>query len=436
MDLKYLQNVVWYIEASSSANAASSPKCGSAVAIWLKHKDDHNVGQRYLLTTAHVVRGVAKDGAEGAGPLYDQILAWKPGKGYTRVGERTSSESGRGVSGSIFAKPVERICVTSGDLPDEARAAADDWILLQVDDVNFKNTAHCIYGLAANDVSDICIVGYPGCAGDWRTGDPVVAHHSRSFRLENDEDGVLHLVGPEESEPGMSGGGVFDQRGRLVGIHRSKAAARKQFRSISAKHIAGKLSALDYTVIEPPVVSGEEPERPWPVRIVLGLAIALLITLVVAFYPPVGDKPIPIDNAGAWFSAIAQNAMLLPTEQFSEFRTKLTSPDNAHLHMASLAIVDVKSDQNAEGDWTIVLVPNDCGYVGRTKGELVLHVDADLLPGDFHPSSYSPSNGQYRVADAVLTVTSVIWGRRRSHGEVYARAKAFDTQGKLNCRGE
>jgi hypothetical protein len=97
------------------------------------------------------------------------------------------------------------------------------------------------------------IYGFPGGAGHiadkgrghyWETGDKVESAEPGSFMQTRTPDaGMLKLDGPDETRPGMSGGGIFDSEGVFVGIHRSVTDIALARNAISAEHIRHWLMA-------------------------------------------------------------------------------------------------------------------------------------------------------------------------------------------------
>jgi hypothetical protein len=115
------------------------------------------------------------------------------------------------------------------------------------------------------------IVGFPGGAGllahkntshFWEMGDLVESADPGSFQQKRTPDaGMLKLDGPDETRPGMSGGGIFDANDCFVGLHRSATDAAMVRGAISSdqiktwlapRHLRPAVSALMSASIAPP----------------------------------------------------------------------------------------------------------------------------------------------------------------------------------------
>lgn len=233
-----LSKTVWYIEAWSAADAdtsASCDRCGSGVVLWLKRRGSEDAGRRYLITCAHVVLGERGHQHEGATTL----RVWQPGTGYTRTAARLARIS------SIKSPPD----AGHGAQP---YGPAEDWLLLEVDDQSFTSAAEPIRGVAISPTMNLSVIGYP--AGEEGFSDTQVVRpaEQQDFRFDALQFGILNLRGPEETRPGMSGGGVFDANGNWAGLHRSFTDATNLYRSVAASHIEEQLTARGYEIQKGP----------------------------------------------------------------------------------------------------------------------------------------------------------------------------------------
>lgn len=247
---------VWYIEARTcrsgdefaSEDAASM---GSAVLVEIEHRDEPKKIRRYLLTCAHVVRRKVVGSNDWGGEVYDEILCWRPGQGYTR------SYKGKRKCGDhpdIFRASLSELSPCGGKaegLPDELRDAPHDWVLLEIDDPAFQKQGRPLRWSAIDEDDDVFIVGYPGGAGlakhaagtaIWVNGSIVENLATGPFsQVRTPAAGMLSLSGVDETRPGMSGGGIFDESGALVGLHRAVDDMAMQRNAISAIHIRDAL---------------------------------------------------------------------------------------------------------------------------------------------------------------------------------------------------
>jgi hypothetical protein len=250
MSIPYPQNTIWYVEASQSDG--SDPSCGSAVAVWLERIDQPQIHSRYLLTCAHVVRGTvpgssAQDRDAGHGPLLPCIVVWGPNTGYTAK-ERIS------VTLATDIKPV-----ASGVVPsDQRKNVADDWVVLRMADEQASQAMDCVSEWTEATQGVLKVFGYPGGTESFQQS-KVIPTSGDDLRYRDLYHGVVRLNGME-TRPGMSGGGVFDNRNRLVGIHRARRDESLQCHSVSALLIRDQLKAAGFQPVAPRFVasSGQE----------------------------------------------------------------------------------------------------------------------------------------------------------------------------------
>lgn len=276
---------VWYIEARAcdsldafaSEDAASM---GSGVLVEIEQRGEPGAVCRYLLTCAHVVRRKG-----GLGPAWEEILCWRPGRGYTRThagkrlcGEHPDIHRARISALSPREERIGEPAATSLDAPD-------DWVLLELEDPAFQTEGRPVHWASLGDDTEVHIVGYPGGAGlvkhapgttIWSTGSLVENHVSGPFSQQRaPEPGMLSLSGVDETRAGMSGGGIFDEHGSLVGLHRAADDMAMQRNAIAITHIR---DFLDTRRNARPTEPQREPlvDRKWQPAIAALLALALL----------------------------------------------------------------------------------------------------------------------------------------------------------------
>lgn len=227
--LAYPETIIWYVEASHDTY-------GSAVAVRLQKKGRPQSAKTYLLTCAHVLRGVAQDGKAGFGALSSEIWVWAPNSGH---GERYAKEA------TIEIKPFEY----DGEVPQEERDdAANDWVGLALP--GDSSNADSVKQWLSSDLDgkSYMIVGYPGGERSFPDGN-VIPTQTNNFPYKGEGNGILRLTG-EETRPGMSGGGVFVSDSKIfAGIHRGRDDPTLQVHAISAKKIRERLGELGYEVI-------------------------------------------------------------------------------------------------------------------------------------------------------------------------------------------
>ncbi len=220
---------------------------GSGVLVEIEHRDEPRKVRRYLLTCAHVVRRKPGDAGGWGGPVYDEILCWRPGQGYTR----TYKDKRRiGEHPDIYRAKISALSPCGGRpdaLPEELRDAPHDWVLLEIEDAAFQKEGRPLRWSEIEDGAEVYIVGYPGGAGltrhaegtrIWVSGSIVENLVSGPFgQQRTPEPGMLSLSGVDETRPGMSGGGLFDGNGALVGLHRAADDMSMQRNAIAITHI-------------------------------------------------------------------------------------------------------------------------------------------------------------------------------------------------------
>src|SRR4051812_14497167 len=136
--LEYPRNVVWYVEVRRWDWPQSQPQMGSAVMVWLRRTDDPSVLRKFLLTCAHVLRARDSQGIAGYGAPMREILCWQPGFGYSRPADFENRRSGR-CPGALTAKLSKLTPLVDGDVPDDERRPALDWVLLEIMDPAFAD---------------------------------------------------------------------------------------------------------------------------------------------------------------------------------------------------------------------------------------------------------------------------------------------------------
>lgn len=240
---------------------------GSAVVVWLEAPERQLKPQKYLLTCCHVVRG-----GSDHGPLQSKIACWPPGKSYVPLAAHPSWPDGPD-DGTWTAKVFDVLERPASDFDQDDVSAADDWVLLEVDDADFQEYQAVSNWAGLRNGRKVTVVGYPGGSNDWINGDTVEPYEATGFTVgkESASPGTLSLKGKDRTAGGMSGGGLFEPDGTLVGLHRAQSKESLQFGAVRAEHIQEMLSARGYKLLP----GKQRPKKPpW-----LILVLVALITL-------------------------------------------------------------------------------------------------------------------------------------------------------------
>ncbi len=235
MSLSYPENTVWYIEARPWSGTEDNPgfapanptSMGSGVVVTsiritkTAEGDEQREARSYILTCAHVVR-------DRSDCLLEDIICYPPGKGFIGTMEN-SRRSGTFENARVRAASVSKYSPCKGEpgpRPDDLKNdPASDWVLLEIDDPTFRHQPSVKALLREDELSadaTLQVTGFPGGDITWTNGDMVSPATAEGFRLRGDSTpGILDYEGPEETRAGMSGCGIFDEKGTLVGIHQS-----------------------------------------------------------------------------------------------------------------------------------------------------------------------------------------------------------------------
>lgn len=246
----YPESVIWYVEARPKG-WQRQPQMGTAVAVRLRPQGQGKP-RSFLLTCTHVIRATDTQGNVGYGALWGEILCWKPGSGYASPDHMIMRQD-RPVPTAWRAVVAGIVPIPEGDVPMEERSPARDWALLDVTDSAFQDmpVAREWGDVVGDELLDI--FGYPGGAERWKGQDEqnvVTCLKSEDFREQRlTHPGTLRLSGAASTARGMSGGGIFNKRGELVGLHRSQTEAHLQFGAVRASMIRDALREHGWNVV-------------------------------------------------------------------------------------------------------------------------------------------------------------------------------------------
>jgi len=229
----YPAQTIWYVETSRSNGSAV---CINLVNTGGKEIDDpgNGKGSRYLLTCAHVVGQYT----DGKFVLDDSIRVWRPGPGY-------ADKDGLKAELAPFSP--------KGD----PAIAAEDWVVLAVE--SGFGAEDAIANWSSKATKNLVVHGY-SAGRSLFVNNQVLPDSSLEFRLmARERNGKnansLRLRGGEDTNPGMSGGGVFDQEGSLVGLHRCSLELGREkkktghFRAVDINYIRKVIGEHDFELV-------------------------------------------------------------------------------------------------------------------------------------------------------------------------------------------
>lgn len=254
--MKYPRDTVWYVEARPSGHPGDAAQMGTAAVVRLYRNGDLLSNRKYLLTCGHLVRGATGDATPvaGWGPLLGEYLCWRPGGSYMQP-EKFADRQGGACPGAFVAevavevRPMEPHSVTDVD-----RRPSADWVVLKVVDAEFQDTRAVSDLHSPTDGGRLNIIGYPSGFRSWVANGAVDSYVSGELSFEREPaPGTIKISGAYQTAPGVSGGGVFDTSGRLVGIHRSTTLAELALTAVDAGFIKAELAALGWQVSPVPL---------------------------------------------------------------------------------------------------------------------------------------------------------------------------------------
>jgi S1-C subfamily serine protease len=391
---KHSMSLVWYIESRAANDQGAAPGeviRGSGVLVRLERLERANAAdgghwteksppdlRNYLLTCAHVVRGVLPGNA-GWSPVLGEILCWKPDAQYQHWLYKDRARK----TGEVTEIGAHRLNVCSGPveahaIPAEHATLWNDWVLLDVGDAAAGPFAHAPAvdrwrALDANDDDDLSIVGYPGGSSNWKHNERVTAHHSSGFRVKReDSTGALVLSGSDETRAGMSGGGVFDPNGALIGLHRAATDAAMERHLVPASHIRRCLEDRGFRPA--PAVTADSGSRSVRRWLIPAAAIAPIVVLAFWF----GSRTLiatPITPPAVFadlMCVVVKNGMAAAPRPISGLRLSIV-PEGWTLP----GPVSVVTDREGQACFSVKLPPEV-----RQLGLLPVNIRCDNAPGE------------------------------------------------------
>ncbi|QGJ71791.1 Hypothetical protein PBC10988_35000 [Planctomycetales bacterium 10988] len=234
MSIDYPQNTVWYVEGHDAYGQVVTS--GSAVAVRLRHGDDP--AETYLLTCSHVVRGLSSDRQKGHGEILSSIKVWPPGRGF---------DDDDGIAAHI---QQDAKATNLNDVPVDKRLnVTDDWLLLRIDDdTSCRGADTVVWAEAISNDQPVSVLGYPTGRDSFVDNNIIPTKSPQNITIRSQSNGVVQLTG-SVTEPGMSGGGVFDEHGNFVGLHRANYKGAIQLHGVYAPKIRQWLGENDYLVV-------------------------------------------------------------------------------------------------------------------------------------------------------------------------------------------
>jgi tetratricopeptide (TPR) repeat protein len=218
---------VWYVEAKDVDGKVVNT--GSAVAVRLKRSNDQSLSETYLLTCVHVVRRHANNKSH-YGDILSKLEGYRPGVGYN---------PDQAVQLKIVDEMIDQ-------LPTDLSNAADDWVLLRIQDQQTASSCHGIDACGDLSAISVKICGYPGGKKSFVNSVVQPTETSDTFTLNSHDLGVLRIQG-HGSRSGMSGGGVFEVSSKqFLGLHRAKHDQALHLHAVAATHIFTKLEEMGY----------------------------------------------------------------------------------------------------------------------------------------------------------------------------------------------
>lgn len=382
---------------------------GSAVAVRLNDVGSDNE-RTYLLTCLHVICRIDPKTNKVLGLKNSVITCFPPGEG---------TDSPQKVDATV-AKALSPI---ADDLVGRTIEIAEDWVLLDVDNINFQKSAPVVrqfhQGTELEAVNSCRVVGYPGGRSAFSTG--VVQNLDESYSISRQGSFNHWIVDSKGARAGASGGGVFEPDGKLLGIHRSrydKAAANY------VVPISGILSNLASDV-QP--VTRKSPAPDWLERLanaclknpIMTTCVMLAIVALAVFMMPKAEKPTEIKTREARKildtveQKLAANVDNYEEDINTDYKQDLVSFGAINIGM--MYVYDAKPA--ADGAWTLNALPadeksikeyNDFGKDGVLG--FCITVDQKTWPeqwNGFTASDFSSEDNDFKDARFHVRVTDV-----------------------------
>ena len=305
----HVKEVVWYVEARSTKDVNEAPRMGSAVAIELK-LGSGDTTRKYLLSCAHIFF------CSKSNTWFPEIICQKHANGYSHLDYRKDdcwpnhNDKNEGlflarINNALSAKTIDE----KGNSVDIQNQPGQDWVILEVLNEGFQElkVIRSVFEIqprtwtlrksstsesestdalpaAADDGIDsggrkrkVWPVGYPYGKSSWKNGDLIecfISNNPLVCKRMSRSPQILMMQG-SETRAGMSGGGLFTNKGSLAGLHRSSELDGLVKGSIRIAPIFDELQRRGYL----PVLDGPVPGVRWPAWILQMDRIILLRVL-------------------------------------------------------------------------------------------------------------------------------------------------------------
>lgn len=363
MELPYPLNTIWYVEAHDHNGLIVST--GSAVAIRLQCKLSESEGaQTFLLTCTHVVRGKSSDHKKGFGPVLESIKVWPPGEGY---------DDDQGIKAEVFSAARD---VDAAEVPADRRAnASEDWVVLRLDSSEHRMSADAAsWASQITSGQPVSVFGFPDGKGSFVKNNVVATKSPEAFTVRDENRGVVQLNGTATKE-GMSGGGVFDAKGRLISLHRAKYDAALQVHGISSPKLRQWLDEKDWEVISPDRQLFRKPSLLWLKIGVVAFVLALIGFVLSQYRTPTPESTTQVARVKLKASLLSINERGFPTNRVPLKASTIT------IQPANFEALNLTSMPTDEQGNSIVEIEHAALQNGtQLKGHfLVTEVPAELL---------------------------------------------------------
>lgn len=276
-----LRRTVWAIEAHTTIQGDANPLQGSGVVVSLKKEGGS--WRNYLLTCAHVVKSF--EGIEKAsGPLGANIIARPPFRGFVRweSGRKWPADENDGI---FTGKVVDLFNRPEGEWNKLDCARERDWVLIEISETKFQSFEFASFIDPQEKPIEFQVVGYPDGVSDYHPGDLLMPKRSQGLRLdrESNDPFVFQLDGGDATAGGMSGGGLFESDGALVGVYFGQTKESEVRYAVDIRSVCVELTRnnFEYRLAKP------RKKSTWAVVDIVFVAVYLVFVLGLCWFPSI-----------------------------------------------------------------------------------------------------------------------------------------------------